>query len=150
MCLRNVYYPLCSLENGKRKLLFKYGVKVVDRDTFDGVHGRKEYLNEVLVYPFRDLKTYLYLKENLVIGVEKMVQIPCGCCRECLTESSRQWAFRIMKECEHHDDNWFVTLTYSDDHITENKMLDKEVIETEEYDMRCDYIVTEERVLKVK
>ena len=32
----------------------------------------------------------------------------------------------------------------------ECQMLDKEVIETEEYDMRCDYIVTEERVLKVK
>lgn len=128
MCLRNVYYPLCNLENGKRKLLFKYGVKVVDRTTFEGVAGEKDYLVEVLQKPFKDLRTYQYLKENEVVGVEKMVQIPCGCCRECLTESSRQWAFRIMKEAEQHEDNWFITFTYDDDHITQNMMLDKDVI----------------------
>jgi len=46
------------------------------------------------------------------VGVH--LQVPCGQCIGCRLERSRQWAVRIMHEASLHDDNCFLTLTYSD------------------------------------
>ena len=45
------------------------------------------------------------------------IEIPCGKCIGCRLQQSREWATRIMLESQDHDENWFVTLTYDDDHI---------------------------------
>ena len=45
MCLQNQYYPLVYLNNGKRKIMFQYGIKVIDRDTFDMVYNTKHQFN---------------------------------------------------------------------------------------------------------
>lgn len=42
--------------------------------------------------------------------------LPCGQCHGCRLERSRQWAIRCMHEASLHDDNCFITLTYSDEH----------------------------------
>ncbi len=41
--------------------------------------------------------------------------VPCGQCIGCRLERSRQWAVRCVHESQMHDDNCFVTLTYSED-----------------------------------
>lgn len=46
---------------------------------------------------------------------ELPVTVPCGRCIGCRLEYSRQWAVRIMNEAQLHDENCFVTLTYSED-----------------------------------
>lgn len=46
-----------------------------------------------------------------------VVQTPCGQCRGCRLESSRQWAVRCMHESSLYDANAFVTLTVDDDHL---------------------------------
>lgn len=43
--------------------------------------------------------------------------IPCGQCIGCRLEYSRQWANRGYLESKLHDENYFITLTYDDDHL---------------------------------
>lgn len=48
-------------------------------------------------------------------GFEDMrIDLPCGQCIGCRLERSRQWAVRCMHEAQMHEDNAFLTLTYSD------------------------------------
>lgn len=44
-------------------------------------------------------------------------QLPCGQCIECRLEYARMWAVRCVHESKMHDDNSFITLTYSDKHL---------------------------------
>lgn len=51
-------------------------------------------------------------------GYEDMqLEIPCGRCRGCRLERSRQWAIRCVHEASLWPHNCFVTLTYDDDHL---------------------------------
>jgi hypothetical protein len=55
--------------------------------------------------------------------VDMPVTVSCGQCIECRLERSRQWAVRIMHEASLHDENCFITLTYSDEHLPPNSSL---------------------------
>lgn len=59
------------------------------------------------------------------IGYDSPIQIPCGNCIGCRLEYSRQWAIRCIHEASLHEDNCFITLTYSDEHLPENGTLVK-------------------------
>jgi len=52
------------------------------------------------------------------------LKLPCGQCRGCRLERSRQWALRCLHESELYDRNCFITLTYDDDHISQNRSID--------------------------
>jgi len=43
--------------------------------------------------------------------------VPCGQCVGCRLERSRQWAVRCVQEAQLHDENCFLTLTYSDKNL---------------------------------
>ncbi|QXP08298.1 MAG: replication initiator protein [Arizlama microvirus] len=47
----------------------------------------------------------------------KPLKVPCGQCAGCRLERSRQWAMRCVHEAQLHDENSFVTLTYSDEKL---------------------------------
>lgn len=49
-------------------------------------------------------------------------QVPCGKCIECRLEYARTWAVRAMHEATMHRSNIFLTLTFNDDTIGENKL----------------------------
>ncbi len=51
------------------------------------------------------------------------IEIPCGQCIGCRLEKSRQWAIRCSHEAQLHDENAFITLTYSDDHLPDDHSL---------------------------
>ena len=53
-------------------------------------------------------------------------QVPCGKCINCHVDKAREWATRATHEAQLHDNNCFVTLTYSDEHLPENATLKKE------------------------
>jgi len=52
------------------------------------------------------------------------VPLPCKQCITCKLERKRQWAVRITHESQMHDQNCFITLTYSDDHLPDDGSLD--------------------------
>lgn len=49
--------------------------------------------------------------------VDMPVELACGQCIGCRLEYSRQWAIRCVHEASLHDDNSFITLTYSNDSL---------------------------------
>lgn len=51
-------------------------------------------------------------------------EIPCGKCLPCRLNKSRDWSLRCMLEATYHEDNYYLTLTYDDDHLTRNELLD--------------------------
>ena len=53
------------------------------------------------------------------------LSIPCGKCIGCRFEKSRQWALRCVHEASLHEENCFITLTYSPEHLPANHSLDK-------------------------
>ncbi len=55
--------------------------------------------------------------------VDLPVLVPCGQCIGCRLESSRQWAIRCLHEASLHERNSFVTLTYNDDNLPEDRSL---------------------------
>lgn len=49
-------------------------------------------------------------------------QLPCGKCIECRLEYARDAATRCMHESQMHPENSFVTLTYSDENLRDNRL----------------------------
>lgn len=45
------------------------------------------------------------------------VAVPCGKCKGCKLERSREWAVRCVHEAQLWKSNCFVTLTYNDEHL---------------------------------
>ena len=44
-------------------------------------------------------------------------EIPCGKCYGCRMEYAKQWATRCILESKQWENNWFITLTYDDEHL---------------------------------
>lgn len=51
-------------------------------------------------------------------------QVPCGQCIGCRLERSRQWAIRCVHEASLFEHNCFITLTYDDDHLPDDRSLE--------------------------
>lgn len=70
-------------------------------------------------------------RNSFVRVIEDFIEIPCGRCIGCRLNYSRQWAVRCILESEYHDQNWFLTLTYDDDHVPYSEYVDLDgVIQT--------------------
>lgn len=57
------------------------------------------------------------LNKALEYGPPVLVKLPCKQCIGCRLDYSRQWADRCMLEMQSHEESWFLTLTYDDDHL---------------------------------
>lgn len=54
-------------------------------------------------------------------------QIPCGQCWSCRLKKSAEWATRAALETREFEHNWFITLTYDNEHLpTTDYMVDEE------------------------
>nr|QJB20306.1 MAG: replication initiator protein [Microvirus sp.] len=53
------------------------------------------------------------------------IKVPCGQCIACRIHKTNMWTYRIMHETSCHDDNIFLTLTYSDENLPDNASLSK-------------------------
>lgn len=56
------------------------------------------------------------------------ITVPCNGCIGCRLEKARQRTMRCMHEASLHQNNSYITLTYADEHLPENKSLDKTAI----------------------
>jgi len=57
------------------------------------------------------------------------LKLPCGSCVGCRLERSRQWAMRCMDEASLHKDNSFITLTFNDANLPQNRSLDVSIFQ---------------------
>ena len=55
----------------------------------------------------------------------QLASVPCGQCLGCRLDYSQSWAIRCLHEASQHDDNSFLTLTYSDHHLPSDGSLNK-------------------------
>lgn len=56
-------------------------------------------------------------REGIRLEENKAVLIPCGHCIGCRLDYSRYWAERCVHEADEHDENYFLSLTYDDEHL---------------------------------
>lgn len=54
-----------------------------------------------------------------------IMKLPCGRCRGCRLEQSRQWAIRCVHEASLHQNNCFITLTYNQENLPKYGSLNK-------------------------
>lgn len=52
--------------------------------------------------------------------INNIQQVPCGQCQDCRIKRSKEWAQRIILESQEYEHNYFITLTYDDDHLIDN------------------------------
>lgn len=61
-----------------------------------------------------------YIMTGRFYGVKSRftdIVVPCGQCRGCRMDRSREWANRMMLELPYHEHNYFLTLTYDEEHV---------------------------------
>ncbi len=57
-------------------------------------------------------------------GVE-VIRLPCGQCIGCRLDKAKEWAARCYHEAAMHKENSFITLTYNDQNLPEDRSIDK-------------------------
>lgn len=55
---------------------------------------------------------------------KEFVEVPCGHCFECQLQKKRQWTFRCLAEAKLHRFNYFLTITYDNEHVTNTNKRD--------------------------
>ena len=75
--------------------------------------------DQIKRYPNGEVNYEWYEKQNEIIkerGFEYQ-QVPCGKCIGCKESYRKEWATRLVLESQRWKDNYFVTLTYDDEHL---------------------------------
>lgn len=54
---------------------------------------------------------------HLLLENQEIIQLPCGKCTGCRLTYSRNWAIRCMLEAREWERNYFLTLTYDEEHL---------------------------------
>lgn len=112
------YHPLRGFilgvkENGKKDILVKsssidYIWRFVGADSWNVGYGDPD-----------------SARSPNVIVVDDYIDVPCGKCIGCRLAYSRDWANRCMLEAKEHEHNYFITLTYDDEHLPISHYIDE-------------------------
>lgn len=84
-------------------------------------HIDKE-MNEKITYKFIGHHKWKKVQRFLGDGLS-YIEVPCGKCLECRIQRTRQWADRCVLEAKQYKKNYFVTLTYDDNHLPDKNSL---------------------------
>lgn len=79
---------------------------------------------------FLDKRNILFREPPMELRQEMIRQgrrllLPCRHCVGCRLSKSREWANRVVMEQLYHEDSWFLTLTYDDEHLPRSFPVDK-------------------------
>ena len=116
MCVNLGLYPCVNLTDGKKKVLFDFGVVIENRD-FTSLNSEAIDWKRAVIGLSPSYSKMSAVKKYGIKSFDRFVNVPCGKCEQCLKSKARGWAFRILKEAEKYDNNYFVTLTYSDENL---------------------------------
>ena len=97
-----------TTENGKKNLI----VTPYSVDHIEILDNKKIYVDSPAI--------------SSKFALTEFVEIPCGQCIECRLQRSRRWADRCMLELGYHESSYFLTLTYDNEHIPKNPLIDYE------------------------
>ena len=70
-----------------------------------------------------DLSTFQALERRY--GQGSVIPLPCGKCLACKQNKAREWSIRCMLEASLYDFNFFLTLTYDDEHVPSDMATNK-------------------------
>lgn len=73
---------------------------------------------------YRDSEGNVIFKNGPTVISE--LKLPCGQCIGCRLNHAEGWAIRMVHEAQFHEENSFITLTYSEDNLPENGSLNYE------------------------
>lgn len=76
-------------------------------------YNAKQHLN----YEWFDKQNEFFKAHNIM---QEYQRVPCGWCVGCQEKYSKDWAIRCVKEAELYPNNYFITLTYDDEHLPIN------------------------------
>ncbi len=128
MCVSTKKYPLVvDTFTGKKKVLFQIPIEFNNRDDVVDVRRLKLEL-KLALKGNSNYQSFNLLLEGKDYQIEDIISVPCGICEECLASRSRDWSTRIMLEASLYESNYFVTLTYDDEHLPHDHMLVKDEI----------------------
>lgn len=71
-------------------------------------------------------KHIVFFSEPLDSENYEQIEIRCGKCLGCRMDYSQMWAARMTHEAQYHTNNWFLTLTYNDEHLPTNERINLE------------------------
>lgn len=85
----------------------------------DGHEAYKARIEKPNPYILREYETIEEMANSMAAhGRYRKIQvIPCGKCIGCRLEYSRDWATKGIYEAEQWKDNWFLTITYDNEHL---------------------------------
>lgn len=63
------------------------------------------------------------------VAATREIKLPCGKCPECMKDYYQNWATRGSRELMRWESNLFITLTYNEENLPENKSLDKRAVQ---------------------
>lgn len=104
------YHPMIRIEDRTKWEISKDGHKY---------HPAKIYKQMEVPNDLETLKRY-------EAGHYKQTTIPCGKCIGCRLDYSREWANRGYLESLNYVNNWFITITYDEEHLPQpTELIDK-------------------------
>lgn len=77
-------------------------------------------LNKGEQVKFKKYSNIEVAKLDMNMNYETNNSVPCRKCIECKLDNAKEWAIRSALQCKSSKDNWFITLTYSDEFIPVN------------------------------
>lgn len=75
-------------------------------------------------------------KKLFEMGYFKFYEVPCGKCEVCQTEKSKEWATKAWCEGQMWENSCFITLTYDNEHLPEDRKLHRSDIQKFWKDLR--------------
>lgn len=81
-------------------------------------------------------------------GQAFLMTVPCGQCIGCRKDKARAWAVRCMHEAQLHEENSFITLTYSPENLPDDRSLNKKHFQDFMKRLRKRYEKDESKVIR--
>lgn len=89
------------------------------------IEGKRHLLfskSQIYDMPGDIIKYYSYF-DKTPYGIK--IKVPCGHCLGCMIDRSRMWALRCTDEAKMHEKNVFLTLTFNENYIHDNRSVSK-------------------------
>lgn len=102
-----------------KKLWLDYKFQAKDTERHKLKNGWSVNYEKPEIYMFLTSKYKDYFKVDL--DNQKLTPLPCGCCIGCRLDYSKEWAARCLLEAVEYKDNYFLTLTYDNEHLPKGK-----------------------------